>query len=86
MQGGPLYIVVYGIRVLPVIKQMKAEHLYVTQPWYAYYTGELGTYGNIELYFNFLKKSGPGRGYYPKPSKIVLIVHPDNIKTIKQFG
>ena len=38
------------------------------------------------LYFKSLKYFGLGRGYYPKPFKILLIMHPDNPKTGKQFG
>ena len=33
---------------------------------------------NIGLYFNSLKLFSLGRGYYPEPSKSVLIIHPDN--------
>ena len=43
-------------------------------------------YDNIELYFNLLKHYGSGCGYYPKTSKSVLIVHPDNLETGNQFG
>ena len=30
--------------------------------------------------------SGPGRGYYPKPSKSILILHVDHLQNGKQFG
>ena len=32
------------------------------------------------LYFNSLKRIGPGHGYYLEPSKTFLIVHPENIE------
>ena len=86
MQGYPLAMVTYGVEVLPPIKNLKAAHPDITQPWYAEDVGALGTYYNIELYFNSKKHSGLGHGYYPKPSKSVLIVQPDNLKTGKQFG
>ena len=41
---------------------------------------------NVDLYFNFLKRFFPGRGYYPEPSKSVLIMHPENIEPWKSFG
>ena len=43
-------------------------------------------FANFELYFNFLKLFGPGRGYDPEPYRSVLIVHPDNIEAGKGFG
>ena len=64
-QGDPLDMVVCGIGVLPLIKNSKADHPDLIQTWYADNMGALGTYGNIELYFNSLKHFGLGRGYYP---------------------
>ena len=84
-QGYPLAMFAYGIDVLPVIKWLKAEDPEITQPWYADYASALGMFVIIKLYFNSLKRFVPGCGYYPKPSKIVLIVHPDNIKPEKWF-
>ena len=55
-----------------------------THVWYADNAGTLGMYVNIDLYFNSLKHLGLGCGY-PEPSKRVLIVHPDNLKTRNSF-
>ena len=62
-QGGPLAMVDYGIGVLLFVKQLKAQYLGVTRPWYADDVGSLGTYENIRLYFNLLKQTVPGCGY-----------------------
>ena len=78
-----LAVVAYGVGVIPLIKWLNEAYPDVKYPWYAGNEGELGTYDKIELYFNFLKRFGPGRGYYPDPSKIVLIVHPENIEVRK---
>ena len=40
----------------------------------------------IEIYFNLLAFQCPGRGYHPELSKIVLIVHSENINAGKVFG
>ena len=40
----------------------------------------------MKLIFNFLTRQGPGRGYHPKLSKSVLVVHPENLKDGKVFG
>ena len=82
IQKDALAMFAYGIGVLLMIKQLKAAYPDITHPWYAENAGSLGTYNNIELYFNFIKESSPGCGYYPKHSKIYLIVHPDNPKTV----
>ena len=79
-------MVAYGIGILLLIKFLKAEFNDISQPWYADDTSSLGTFANIELYFNSLKQFGPGRGYYPKPSKSVLIVNLYNLEYGKQFG
>ena len=75
IQGYLLATVVYDIDILPLIKRPEAEFTQVIQPWYADNYSKLGTFKNVELYFNLLKQFGPERGYYPKPSKSVLIVH-----------
>ena len=58
-------MVAYSIVILPVIKKLKAEHPDITQPWYNDDADALGMFGNIDLYFNFLKYSVPGCGYTP---------------------
>ena len=76
----------YGIGFILTIKRLKAEYHDVTQPWYAYDYVALGMFDNIGLYSNSLKLFSPVRGYYPEPSKIVLIMHPDNLTAGKYFG
>ena len=85
-EGGTLAKVLYGIGVLLLIKRLKSVYPDVPQPWYSDDEGSLGTYDKIELYFNMLKQFVPSGGYCPKPSKRVLIVHPDNIESRKLFG
>ena len=84
-QGYPLAMVAYDIGFIPPIKVPKAAYRGVTQPWYTDNSGVLGMFNNIGLYFNSLKNFSLGRGYYPKSSKTVLIVHPDNITAGKYF-
>ena len=85
-QGGALSMVAYGICILLMIKNVKAKFPDVTQHWYADYVSVLDMFANVKLYFNYIKRFGPGRGYYPKPSKSVLIMHPENIEVGKRFG
>ena len=40
----------------------------------------------VPFYYNSIRQIYPGRRYYPKPSKSVLIVHLDDLETRKLFG
>ena len=43
-------------------------------------------FARTEAYFHLLERNGTGRGYYPEPSKSVLLVHLDNLEARKLFG
>ena len=62
-QGGPLAMITYRIRILPLIKNLKQAIPDVTQPWYADNAGALGTFTRLENYFDSLTHQGPGQGY-----------------------
>ena len=46
---------------------------------YADDTGSAGHFGEIEVFFKDLAKIGPDFGYFPEPSKSVLIVRYPNL-------
>ncbi len=48
------------------------------QPWYADDAGAGGRFQKIQLYFEKLQEHGPPRGYFPEPSKSILIVKEHN--------
>ena len=73
----------YGIGVFLLIKRLKVSYPDITQPWYEYYAGALVIFDNIELYFNSLKLFVPGCGYHPKTSKIIIVMHLDNLTSSK---
>ena len=85
-QGYTLAMIAYGIGILPLIKNLKQDIPDVTQPWHADNTRGLGMLAIIETYFNSLTRQGPGCGYYPRLSKSILIVHPDNFEDRREFG
>ena len=85
-QGDPLAMIAYGIGILPLTKNLKRAIPDITQPWYADDAGDLGTFARLETYFDSLKLQGPGRGYHPDPTKSVLIVHLENLESVKEFG
>ena len=53
-QGHPVIMVEYCLCVIPLIKNLKVSHINITHPWYAENSGALGTFQNIENYFNDL--------------------------------
>ena len=73
-------MVAYSIVIIPLIKRLKLTYPDVTQPWYADNDGALDTFENLERYFNILKCNGPAWGYYPDPTKIIMILHPNNLE------
>ena len=86
MQGRPLKIIAYGIGILPLIKNLKQELPKINHPWYHDNAGALGRFVIIDIYFNLLTCQELECSYYPKPSKSILIIHPDNIEAIKLLG
>ena len=79
-QGDPLSMIVYGLGTLPLIRQLRAEFPEVEQPWYADDGGAAGHFTSILRLFGRLQEIGPRFGYFPEPSKCVVIVSPDNVK------
>jgi hypothetical protein len=73
-QGDPLAMAAYGILLLPLIRQLKREIPEVSQPWYADDAGAGGNFDSLRRYFERLQEIGPSRGYFPEPSKSILVV------------
>ena len=73
-------MIVYGIGILALVKNLKREIPDVTQPWYADAAGYLGTFERLETYFDSLTRQGPVWGYHPEPTKSVLLVLPENLE------
>ena len=78
-QGYPLAMIAYGIRVPPVIRELRGAYPLVTQPWYADDEGVGGKFLNIMDHLRDLQARGPARGYYSEPTKIILVVAPGNV-------
>ena len=85
-QEDPFSMVAYGIVVLLITKLLKVVYTDVTQLCYADNAGVLGTFNNVVLYFHELRYNSLDQGFYPKPTKIILIVHTDNLEAGKLFG
>jgi hypothetical protein len=69
-----------GIGILPLIRQLKAELPQVEQPWYADDAGAGGEFEDIRRLFRRLEEIGPNYGYFPEPSKSILVVRQHNLE------
>ena len=84
-QGDPLNMITYGIGVLPLIREIQRYHPCVTQPWYADDSGAGGKFGHILEHLQDLQTRGPTRGYYPEPTKSILVVAPANVARAEEL-
>ena len=72
-------MIVYGIGVLPRIWELRNAHPRATQPWYADDTGAGGTFQQIQEHLWDLEVRVPACGYYPEPTKSILVVASGNV-------
>ena len=84
-QGGGLAMIAYGIGVLPIIRGLRVAHPRVTQLWYADDAGEGVKFEYILAHLWDLQARGPPRGYYPEPTKSILVVAPWNVAQLEEF-
>jgi hypothetical protein len=68
----------YGVGILQLIRQLKAEFPEVKQPWYAEDAGAGGKFSEIRHFFSRLVEIGPNFGNYPEPSKKSILVVPQH--------
>ena len=72
-QGDPLSMLLYAIAVLPLIQSL-SDNTWWTQNWYADDSSCVATLRNLKDWFSLLSERGPEFGYFPEPSKTVLVV------------
>jgi hypothetical protein len=82
-QGDPLSMFGYGIGIMPLIRRLKHEFPAVKQPWYADDAGAGGSFTDLRQFFLRLQEIGPAYGYFPEPTKSILIVRAHNRREAK---
>ena len=73
-QGDPLAMLMYGIGMLPLNKELSEILILAIQIWYADDSGCVGRLKEIRKWFDLLMEKGLKYGYFPEPSKCVLII------------
>ena len=84
-QGDPLSMIIYGVGMLPLTRSLKRQCKDCIQPWYADDAAAGGKFTAIMSYYDLLCREGPGRGYFPEPTKSILVVKPQSVDRAKEL-
>ena len=84
-KGDPLEMWVYGLVIFPLIRELRKAHPGVTHTWYADESGAGGTFKGIRRHLDDLMVRGPLSGYFPEPTKSILVVSPWNVPQAEAF-
>jgi hypothetical protein len=63
----------YGIGILPLLQCLQEKFAAVKQSWYANDAGAGGSFTYLRQFFLRLQEIGPAYGYFPEPTKSILI-------------
>ena len=72
-QGDPLSMILYGLALVALGRQLQKEVKDIILSFYADDAMEMGSAAAIYRVFSRLQELGPARGYYPEPTKSVLV-------------
>ena len=68
-QGDPLSVILYGLALAPLGKEIRNAVPGAMQAWYADDCAMAGKTGPVAEAMTLLERLGPARGYYPEPEK-----------------
>jgi len=75
-QGDPISMVIYGVALTPLTETVRQQLPATLQAWYADDSAFGGTAPDIAAAMRTILERGPARGYFPEPSKSILICNP----------
>ena len=78
-------MITYGLGILPVIQDFRADHPRVTQPWYTDESGTGNNFAVIRRHLDDLVVQVPSWGYFPEPIKRILVVSLQNVPRAEAF-
>ena len=82
-QRDPLAMIIYGIGMLLLTLQLKAAVPTSLQPWFVKDAAVGGGFEEVTEVFRLLATTVPARGYFPKPTKSILVVKPAMVERAK---
>ena len=74
-------MILYGLALLPLAEVLQEEVPDTLQPWYADDMGIASPAAAVGKAMDRLLQLGPDRGYFPEPSKSILICSPTQLPT-----
>jgi hypothetical protein len=74
-QGCPLAMAMYALSLVPLLKEVRL----CRQVWYADDATGCDSFVKLRSWFDALLVKGPIYGYYPKPTKCILLTRPDRL-------
>ena len=72
-QGDPLSMLLYAVAMMPLVNSLHCREQY-QQSWYADDSACAGPLNSIHSWLDLLIERGPTYGYFPEPSKSVVVV------------
>ena len=81
-QGCPLAMAMYALALVPLVKRLLSS---CNQVWFADDATGCDEFTKLRSWFDLLLKVGPLYGYYPKPSKCILLTKPDREKQAREI-
>jgi len=72
-QGDPISMVIYGVALTPLTEMVQKMLPDTLQAWYTDDSSFGGTAPHIAAAMRVILEKGPARGYFPEPSKSILI-------------
>ncbi|GAX18236.1 hypothetical protein FisN_31Hu011 [Fistulifera solaris] len=72
-QGDPLSMILYGLTLTPIAEKIRENVKNIVQPFYADDVALAGKSSDISKAMEILMRYGPARGYFPEPSKSVVV-------------
>jgi len=81
-QGCPLGMAMYALALAPLVKHLQP---FCNQVWYADDATGCDKFKKLREWFDELVKVGPKYGYYPKPSKCILLSKPERAEEARRL-
>ena len=75
-EGCPLAMAMYALALVPLSKHLQPL---CRKVWYADDGTGCDKFEKMRTWFDVLLEKGPLYGYYPKPSKCILVTKPDRM-------